>query len=267
MSATELLAGAGGSIKLIDEQILTASGNWTKVAAVKPTDRVVIQMWSGGGSGGLGSSVDEVTGGQGGNFVQLEFYAYELGASVACVVGSGGAAQTSMNYDGNDGGASAFGSILIPGGGGGLYSTTGYGNDPLHKRRIELLSSASMMLDLFETSNNYPNKYFSTPNPKMNIEAGGFWVRKYNGSNYIINVADRVYAGAAGGAVNRYLSIQPPGKSFMGGAGGAAVAAGTSGNGSIPGGGGGGKQSGLGGGYSGAGARGEIRVRVLRGAS
>lgn len=269
MSARDLLA-SGAGITLIDEQIITVSGNWTKVAAVKPTDRVIVHMWSGGGAGALSAQSGDYVGGQGGWFAELEFFAYELPSTVPGIVGSGGIAPTVDNNNGGDGGSSSFGGFSIPGGAGGLYNMSGTGI--AHTRKMELLSGVSMLIDINQGGGTYPNLYAPTPNPKVKIEAGGFWLVSYSGSTYYLNVADRVYAGACGGSLNRTTyALRPPGKSIFGGAGGAALAYnnnGDSSDGSVPGGGGGSKCSVNGRtGRPGNGARGEIRVRVLRGAS
>jgi len=251
MSATELLAGAGGSIKLIDEQILTASGNWTKVAAVKPTDRVLVWMWGAGG-GGYKGGASYGSGGLGGTFVLLEFFAFELPSSIACVIGSGGFGP-STNGDGGDGGYSYFGGFFAPGGRGGQGSsvaTTVNSSIPvdasIFTQFINQQGSATKIL----TPKTVVE--FELPSPPLD-------------NNFYMPV---VKAGANGGL--HYNGVaRAANTSIIGGAGGASSTnLGNAGDGQAPGGGGGAVfNSGSNTAKAGNGARGEIRVRVLRGAS
>lgn len=255
MSATELLAGAGGSIKLIDEQILTASGNWTKVAAVKPTDRVIVEMWSGGGSGAKTGNAEAVGGGQGGNFIQLEFFAYQLGSSVPCVIGAGGAAVSATNnLDGNPGGASSFAGFSIPGGAGGKRVPGG-----LLQASTDIATVTNLIPSIQPI--NDPPTLALVANELLKFESGGFSYGSFSGA--YVRAANRLYAGGCGGS---FAAGQwPPSASAFGGAGGAGALSGSATSGAIPAGGGGALATQTG--NTGAGARGEIRVRVLRGAS
>lgn len=265
MSARELLA-SGAGITLIDEQIITVSGNWTKVAGVKPTDRVIVDIWSAGGSGARGNQSDEIYGGQGGAHLRLEFFAFELPSIVACIIGAGGAAISADNQNGISGGLSSFGGFVIPGGGGGLYSPAGVAFG--HLRSAEMLSSASPLPSYTESASLFPFGYSLTQNPRAPVEVGGFWSFRVVASIRYWTPAHRIYAGAVGGSLTQAVVQLPAGSSIFGGLGGAPSGNVTAnaGDGQVPGGGGGAKFV-VAGYRSGAGARGEIRVRVLRGAS
>jgi len=102
------VAGGGGT----DVQNFTASGTWNKPAAGTVA---FIEMWSGGGSGGKNNA----GGGGGGVYVSRWMLVTALGATESVTVGAGGAAQATLNNNGNDGGDTTFGVHLTAFGGGG----------------------------------------------------------------------------------------------------------------------------------------------------
>ncbi len=220
MSARELLA-SGAGITLVDEQIITVSGNWTKDAAVKPTDLVEVEMWGGGAGGSNSSTNATVWGGNGGTYVRIRCMAADLPSTVPVVVGAGGIGGASSGNSGGLGGNSSFAGIVAPGGKTGSGgSTTPVANDAV-KAREGVTSDAAT-----------PVATASPPN--------------------------EFYAAAQGSCFDNSTGpIWPAGQSRVGGNGGAQNSAG-----STPGGGGGHAKSGT----AGNGARGEVRVRVYRGA-
>lgn len=118
---TGLFPSAGASI--VDKQTFTASGTWTKPAGVLATDLVVVDLWGGGGSGGVRAAADNITGngGAGGGHNRVEFRAGDLNATESVVVGAGGTAvsTSSSSVNGNVGGFSDFKGFRAYGGAGG----------------------------------------------------------------------------------------------------------------------------------------------------
>lgn len=205
---------------LLDYQEFLTSGTWTKPAGAQ---MVYVEAIGGGGSG-RGSSSADAGGGGGGAFNGAWFRASDLAATVPATVGAGGLAATG---NGNDGGASTFGSHLSAPGGKAGTTVGGAGGGG---------ESGS--------SNNYPQPggYSSGCGgaPSTGREAGGPSVR-----------------GGAGGGAGTSLVGGSGGVSSSGGSGGAGRStAGAATAGTAPGGGGGGAYNGT----SGAGAAGRIRV-------
>ena len=99
----------------------TASGTWTKPSGAT---FVMVEAWGAGGGGGSGRRGSSAThrcpgiGGGGGAYVQRLFRAADLGSTVTVTIGAGGtggAAVTANNTDGNPGntgGNTTFGSFL-----------------------------------------------------------------------------------------------------------------------------------------------------------
>jgi len=107
-------------------QSFTVNGTYTKPVGAK---KVFVQLWSGGGSGGAGGSSTNPygTGGGGGGYFEKWYEASEVGATETIGVGQGGVgvAGGTAGSDGNDGGASTFGSkITVTGGGKGLRTSS-----------------------------------------------------------------------------------------------------------------------------------------------
>lgn len=106
---------------LINRQVFTASGTWTKPTNAKS---VFVQVQGGGGAGGgsatTGAGESSMgSGGGGGAYGDGIFDAAALGATVTVTIGSGG--TTVSGGDGNNGNTSSFGShITASGGSGGL---------------------------------------------------------------------------------------------------------------------------------------------------
>jgi hypothetical protein len=187
----------GGGVRVIDAQILTASGDWIKPAAGLPNDDVFIQIFGGGGGGW--NQASSGAGGGGGGYGEFRCKLRDLPSVVAAVVGAGGVPAS-------DGGASLFGVLRCNGGGTGTSTTGGAPGS---------------------TSGDFDRSF-----------PGGAGSRVSSAPDAIAPCGGTSYTHA-------------PGKSLLGGDGGAANVPG-----SIPGG---------GGGVQAAGARGEIRVFVTRG--
>ena len=113
-------------LRLIDAQIFTATGTWTKPSGTSAVDAEVIG--GGGGSSGADADASEwlVGGGGGGGGYSRKFISASLGATEAVTVGAGGAAGTAANGAGGNGATSSFGAHLsATGGTGGSASSSG----------------------------------------------------------------------------------------------------------------------------------------------
>ncbi|MGE3916005.1 MAG: hypothetical protein AB7F78_09930 [Hyphomicrobiaceae bacterium] len=98
-------------------RIFTSNGTWTKPEGLS---HVRLQMWGGGGSGG--SNDDTPFGGGGGNAGHVYGYvtADQLPASIAYIVGAGGASNPADEQTaGALGGDTTFNGLVAKGGGGG----------------------------------------------------------------------------------------------------------------------------------------------------
>ena len=126
--ATKAYADAAAGGGLIGIQVITATGTYT---ATTGTSSVVVHVVGGGGSGGAGNDSGCCSdrggggGGAGGYVMERITAAFD---GVTATVGAGGAAQTTGNTNGNNGGTSSFGTLnSAPGGTGGLLAGTGGG--------------------------------------------------------------------------------------------------------------------------------------------
>ncbi|SNS86509.1 hypothetical protein SAMN05421763_103265 [[Luteovulum] sphaeroides subsp. megalophilum] len=215
----------------------TSSGTWSKPAGLDDDAMVTVECWGAGGSGGRASS-GEGYGGGGGGYVCGRFRLADLPASVAIVLGAGGAGRSS-NGNGSRGGDTTFGTLLAAfGGGGGGYDTTstqsvggGGGGE---------LAAGSTAGAAGSIGGGGGSSRAST------IWGGG------GGGGASLGGGGAVFGGG-GGAGDAYNRSGTAGSSVFGGAGGSARSAGAA-----PGGGGGGAYNAT----SGAGARGEVRVWI-----
>lgn len=250
----------GGGI--IDYQVFTAMGTWTKPANARPTDRVKIECWGGGGGGGNNANRG---GGGGGAYSVLEMRVSDLPASVMCTVGSGGAiinagGQTSfgtlLNAFGGGPGSSS-GNLGGGGGGGGLTSAGGAGgsqnsgNTPAGGVPGGPAGFLSVGGDYSVTPPNALNAYGGWGDGAFRNTSGSGGAAILGGGGGCVSSANRsaggsMYGGGGGAGNNGTFA----GISIYGGSGGSP---GQPGN--APAGGGAAAQ---------AGARGEIRVTITR---
>jgi hypothetical protein len=98
---------AAPTTNYIDTQTFTASGTWTKPAS---GTYAIVRCWGGGGSGGKGTNGGG--GGGGGGFWVRTLKMSDLPSTVSVTIGAGGAAQTTVNTAGNNGGNSYFGNTV-----------------------------------------------------------------------------------------------------------------------------------------------------------
>tara|TARA_R110000787_G_scaffold116307_2_gene226485 strand:+ start:124 stop:927 length:804 start_codon:yes stop_codon:yes gene_type:complete len=144
MASFSGLFGGGGGFEIIQRDIFTASGTWTKGGTVLDTDTVIVDLWGGGGGGRTASTASTAnTGAGGGGHNRILLLSSILTATESVVVGAGGVGFTGSSGLGTSGGDSSFGNYGIAGGGspslrgggngGGTgfgYKSAGYGSTP-----------------------------------------------------------------------------------------------------------------------------------------
>lgn len=250
-SATTFLRGdntwavpsGGGGGSSLNAQTFTASGTWTKPANA---DVVFVECWGGGGSGarsqvttgaGLASG-----GGGGGLYAAAWLVASSLPASVAVTVAALTPGTSTSLTNGTAGGNSSFGSYLIAGGGQG----------GVNGQAIVALGGTSVTLD--------PS--YLAPDIEWGGNGGDAFFSISAGQSYCKPGADSLKSAGGGGGVLSTTFVCLGGSSVYGGSGGAAASTGNATAGAAPGGGGGGRAY-NGAGSSGAGARGECRIKTI----
>lgn len=227
----------------VNVQTFPADGTWTKPAGAT---RVHVQVWSGAASGPNATTAgDEAAGAGGGGYDDAWFDASDLGATEVITVATGGAAVTTDNTDGNAGGQSSFGSLVVVNGasapGRAANSVLG-GNG----------GGVQIGAEDFSGGNGTNGSGALGKSVKRGGAAGG-------GTNGAVTFAggSSEDGGAGAGSVSS-STIGAPGTSLRAGDAGAGNNAGNATAGSIPSGAGGSAQGT--GNDSGAGGRGEIIV-------
>lgn len=248
----------GGVFEIVDSETFTTSGTWTKPVTAKDSDVIVIDLWgAGGGGASYSASGRGAGGGGGGQHRRWTIVSSAVPSSLTVTVGSGGAGVLGTATGGNGGDSTVSGTgidILAQGGGGGFNWVGGAGGGD-----IQRVWSGS-------PSNSNPGTW-----------GGGYSVS----TSFLKFVANANHGGGAGGQVPNSSGVCDGGNTFWGGAGGQpmgyedavpteSVGLSTFGgdggayqtDGSAPGGGGGGAPAAN---KPGDGARGEVRVYVVRG--
>lgn len=227
----------------------TASGTWTKPSGYSADTPVTVEAWGGGG-GGAGYSGNNVNagGGGGGAYAVKTFRFGDLPATVAVTIGAGGAAGTNVRGgEGATGGNTTFGSLLTAYGGGG-GSTENAGGSGGGELAAGLRPSQGSAGGAVGGGNAGATAY--------TIHGGG------GGGGPSAGGGHAVYGGGGGGG-GWNTAQGTPGYSKYGGSGGAGGNNTTNAtDGTAPGGGGGGAWQIALAKVAGAGARGELRVRV-----
>jgi hypothetical protein len=108
---------------MVDYQVFTASGTWTKPSGLSANAIVTVELWAGGGGGGRSATSEAASGGGGGAYATYTFLASSLGATQAVTVGAGGIGRLASRGNGTAGGNSSFSTLVAYGGGAGLSSS------------------------------------------------------------------------------------------------------------------------------------------------
>ena len=212
----------------------TASGTFTKPPGYKDFSG---ELWNGGNSGTKSSAGAFARGGAGGGCFPFTLPASLFAASESVVVGAGGAA-VSTTTAGLVGGVSSIGSVITM----TVSATNEIGSSIIGAT----VASASATAVGFEAGSN-------SATPGRTLYGGAAPC-----STGAAQSGRSLFGGAAGASIGSDNVVGTAGTSTFGGNGGAASNAAPGTAGAAPGGGGGATQTGA---TSGAGARGEVRIR------
>lgn len=218
----------------------TTSGTWTKAPGYRFHGGEVDGT---GGSGRRGAAGSVRTGGAGGGRSPFLFPSSALSATESIVLGTPGAAVTTNDTNGVDGGNCSFKTVVSQGGKGGSASAAVGG--------AAYYSAATALNNPVRTGANVSSSF----------DEGSEWFAFYGGGGSRINAAARgyaVYGGGAGDSIDASNALIAGLGSLFGAQGGTTNAAGTSITaGTGPGAGGAASTNGT---NSGAGIRGEVRI-------
>lgn len=105
--------------KPLDDQILNASGTWTKPAVAGSW--AIVELWGGGMGGGKGATTSLRYGGSGGCYQQFVVPFADLPTTASATIGAGGAGATANAAKGTAGGTTSFLGISCLGGTEDIY--------------------------------------------------------------------------------------------------------------------------------------------------
>lgn len=250
--------GGGGGSPAPYYQTITASATWTKPVGYDDNAIVEIEAIGGGGGGGRVSSTNSAGGGGGGGYSCRKMRYADVPASVAVVIGAGGSGLAT-NGNGGNGGNTTFGALLTGyGGEGGTSSAAGGGGGG------ELMAGGQ---SFGPGSPGAIGGGYSTPSVSADISnwaktlwgGGGGGLGVSGAGTVDTQGGPAVFGGGGGGGTSTSGAAMGGGQSLFGGSGGNGSNGTTPATaGSAPGGGGGAGRSNA----SGAGARGEVRIRI-----
>lgn len=222
-------------------KVFTASGTFMRPTGYQYFEGEVV---SAGASGQrTNNTATASVGGCAGGAFPFVFSAAQIGASQAITIGNGGAAVVGVS-SGNAGQDSSIGTLLIVQG--ATFSGAG-----------AVATSASTVYLKGATSGNAIG--FESPNANAGTGPSAIWGGGAASNSTVAGAGGcSIYGGGSGAGVDASGNIRLPGTSIFAGNGGVASIAGNGGDGVAPGGGGGATQTGT---RSGAGGRGEVRIR------
>lgn len=232
-SDLRIIGGASGADAgaLPSWQVFTASATWTKPGGYPDDTAVLIEAWGGGGGGDSSATGG---GGGGGGYASRIVRIADIASTVTVTVGSGGAVNTG-------GGTSSFGALVTAYGGGRGWGKLGGGGGG------SMAAGVNNLPGVLGGGAGGPEGVVGSP-ASMECGGGGGGSSDNSGVGYAGGMAHFGGGGGGGG----FLGSASGGVSLHGGNGGNGGTSATAG--SAPAG---------GGGRNSAGARGEVRIRIL----
>lgn len=199
--------------------------------------RFKIRAWSAGASGQRTNSASTISvGGAGGGCVEADLPASSFSTTETVTIGAGGNQVTTV-ANGNPGGDTSFGSILIS------YAGNSW------------VQGGSCFDGFIGISTNNAELVYAGANGITPAVIPTIYGGSSSSSDASANAANSLFGSGCGGSLNASAVVRTPGISTFGGNGGPAASASNGTAGTQPGGGGGATQTGT---QSGAGANGEV---------